>query len=119
MQDVNIVVLFDSGVESVEQLALAAALGAVQGSAFIRLRRFPGTAETREYVTPRDADLEWAHAFVVAARAVSQEAAPYLASLSRRPNLIVVEIDCNGSIDAARLEGRRTAEMARAAKADG
>ena len=60
MQDVNVVVLFNSGDEVVERLALAAAVGAVQGRAFIRLRRFHGTPESREYVTPRDPDAEWA-----------------------------------------------------------
>ena len=121
MQDVNVVVVFDSRDESVERLALAAAVGAVQGRALIRLRRFFGTPETREYVTPREADAEWAHAFVVAAKAASEETAPYLASLRERPNLTVVEIDCNGSTEAACTEGRRAAEIARAAhpKADG
>ena len=114
MQDVNVVVVFDSRDESIERLALAAAVGAVQGRALIRLRRFPGTPEHREYVTPRDADADWAHAFVVVAKAVSEEAAPYLASLHRR--FTVVEIDCNGATDSARAEGRRAAETARAAR---
>lgn len=121
MQDVNVVIVFDSRDESIERLALAAAVGAVQGRAFIRLRRFPGTPESREYVTPRDADAEWAQAFIVAAKAVSEEAAPYLAGLRERSNLTVVEIDCaNESTETARAEGRRAAEIARAAhpKAD-
>jgi hypothetical protein len=76
MQDVNVVVVFYPPVESplferMEQLALAAAVGAVQGRANIRLRRLPGPGGDRtitngsEYVMPRPADAEWADAMMV------------------------------------------------------
>jgi len=45
MQDVNVVVVFYSRTGSTERLALAAAVGAVQGRALIRLRRLPDSAE--------------------------------------------------------------------------
>jgi hypothetical protein len=83
MQDlnVNVVVVFQSRIGSTEQLALAAAVGAVQGRANIRLRRLPDNAEdamieavpeweenrrrmNMEYVEPREADAGWADAIV-------------------------------------------------------
>jgi hypothetical protein len=81
MQDVNVVVLFHSSLGSTERLALAAAVGAVQGRANIRLRRLsdavhgalfhalPGWKESRarmeqEYIPPRDEDATWADAIV-------------------------------------------------------
>ena len=81
MQDVNVVVVFHSRIGSTERLALAAAVGAVQGRANIRLRRLPDTGfeaavefvpgwkENRErmnmeYVAPREADATWADAIV-------------------------------------------------------
>jgi NAD(P)H dehydrogenase (quinone) len=76
MQDVNVVVVFYSRTGSTERLALAAAVGAVQGLANIRLRRLsdPGdvtiTQEdrermNREYVAPREADAAWADAIIL------------------------------------------------------
>jgi hypothetical protein len=82
MQDVNVMVVFYSRFGSTERLALAAAVGAVQGRANIRLRRLPDTAgeETiasveewrenrsrmnREYVAPRESDVLWADAVMV------------------------------------------------------
>jgi|ERR1019366_572479 hypothetical protein len=72
MQDVNVVVLFHSRGEWIERLALAAAVGAVQGRANIRLRCLAGNAgeaaaDTKvdtEYVVPRDSDVEWADAIM-------------------------------------------------------
>lgn len=85
MQDVNVVVVFHSRLGSTERLALAAAVGAVQGRANIRLRLLPdatpdatdGAAiasvpewqENRarmngEYVAPREADAVCADALV-------------------------------------------------------
>lgn len=113
MQDVNVVVLFDSGDESVERLALAAAVGAVQGRALIRLRRFHGTPESREYVTPRDADADWAHAFVIGGRTDNDEGSRYLRKLRERAGLLVAMLECDTS-EAACDEGRRAAEQARA-----
>jgi multimeric flavodoxin WrbA len=86
MQDVNVVVVFYSRFGSTERLALAAAVGAVQARANIRLRRLPdttpdsGNEETtarieewrenrarmnREYVAPRESDVAWADAIIV------------------------------------------------------
>ncbi len=83
MQDVNVVIVFYSRTGSTEKMALAAAVGAVQGKANIRLRRIPETASnetiagvsgwkenhdrmTWEYIAPREADTVWAEGFVVA-----------------------------------------------------
>jgi len=82
MQDVNVVVVFYSRTGSTERLALAAAVGAVQGRANIRLRRLPDSADeatiesvpewkenrarmNREFVAPREADALWADAIVM------------------------------------------------------
>jgi NAD(P)H dehydrogenase (quinone) len=81
MQDVNVVVVFYSRCGSTERLALAAAVGAVQGRANIRLRKLPDTADAavvesiqewnenrarmdREYVAPRESDAAWADAIL-------------------------------------------------------
>jgi hypothetical protein len=67
MQDVNVVVVF-CGDESAERLAQAAAVGAVQGRANIRLRRLaetdPRQAQPQDYIAPRSADAEWADAII-------------------------------------------------------
>lgn len=82
MQDVNVVVVFYSRCGSTERLALAAAVGAVQGRANIRLRNLPDTAGAavvesvpewkenrarmdREYVAPRESDALWADVILV------------------------------------------------------
>ena len=83
MQDLNVVVVFYSRTGLTENLALAAAVGAVEGKANIRLRRIPETAgdetiatvpgwkETHdrmswEYIAPREADTLWAEGIIVA-----------------------------------------------------
>lgn len=90
MQDVNVLITFYSHTGWTEKLALAAALGAVQGRANIRLRRIdaavdektveslPGWKENRdrmdqEYVAPREADAEWADALVTGTPADLEE----------------------------------------------
>ena len=55
MQDVNVVVVFYSRTGSTERLALAAAVGAVQGRALIRLRRLPDSADEADI----GSDPEW------------------------------------------------------------
>jgi NAD(P)H dehydrogenase (quinone) len=71
----NVVIIFCSHNGSTEKLALAAAVGAVQARANIRLRRLPDveaeqTIEcermNREYVAPRERDVEWADAIILA-----------------------------------------------------
>ena len=71
----RVLVVFYSRGGSTEKLALAAAVGAVQARANIRLRRLPDVAEPaeckeetarmqKEYVTPAEADLLWADAII-------------------------------------------------------
>ena len=96
-QDVNVLVTFWSRTGSSERLALAAALGAVQAKANIRLRwlretalpseaeSIPGWRENRarmekEYVAPREADLLWADAVVLGMPASLGIAVPELRS---------------------------------------
>jgi NAD(P)H dehydrogenase (quinone) len=96
-QDVNVLVTFWSRTGLTEKLALAAALGAVQAKANIRLRwlretalahdadRVPGWRENRarmekEYVVPREADLLWADAVVIGTPSNLSMAAPELRS---------------------------------------
>jgi hypothetical protein len=74
---VNVLVIFCSDGELMEQLALAAAVGAVQARANIRIRRLPATDERpgpvaeplarmqREYVPPTTADAIWADAVII------------------------------------------------------
>lgn len=86
-------VTFWSRTGRTEKLALAAALGAVQARANIRLRwlredvderlvgEVPGWSENRErmsgeYVAPREADLAWADAVIVGAPARAELAGP-------------------------------------------
>jgi NAD(P)H dehydrogenase (quinone) len=82
MQDINALITFGSRTGSTEKLALAAALGAVQARANIRLRWLhenvdertvdgvPGWREnrarmTKEYIAPREIDFLWADVLVV------------------------------------------------------
>jgi multimeric flavodoxin WrbA len=73
----NVLVIFSSLCGNTEKLALAAAVGAVQARASIRLRRLPDTGEEitecretlarmrKEYVPPAPADVLWADAVLV------------------------------------------------------
>ncbi len=74
----NVLVIFYSCCGETEKLALAAAVGAVQARANIRLRRLTDSGEQipeckealarmrREYVPPAQADTMWADAVMVA-----------------------------------------------------
>jgi|SRR5262245_32489543 len=74
---VNVLVIFQSNCGNTEKLALAAAVGAVQARALIRLRRLPDsgadlpeckealTRMRREYVPPTPADTAWADLVIV------------------------------------------------------
>ena len=76
--DIHVLVIFGSPSELTEQLALAAAVGAVQGRASIRIRLLPTSEEAslladelrirmqREYVPPTPADTLWADAIIIA-----------------------------------------------------
>ena len=99
-----VVVTFSSRCGATEALALAAAVGAVQGRALIRLRRLPddgapareqdspGCQETlarmrKEYVAPTEADLTGNHALILAPPAGSttdsREWAAFVSLLTR------------------------------------
>jgi hypothetical protein len=103
MQEINVLVTFCSRTGVTERIALAAALGAVQARAKIRLRwlredaddqavdAVPGWRENRvrmakEYIAPREIDVLWADAMVLAVSArdviSSPELKPHLASLA-------------------------------------
>lgn len=83
MQDINTLVTFSSRTGATERLALAAAVGAVQARANIRLRWLREDADDlavdsvsgwrenrdrmiREYIAPREIDFLWAEVLVVA-----------------------------------------------------
>ena len=159
MQDINVVVVFYSRTGSTERLALAAAVGAVQGRANIRLRRLAdpegeaideehGERMNTEYVAPREADAAWAEAIVVGmpagADSLSAEFEQYFNSLAAlrdqgkfegkigasfsegigtgplyaamcRAGLSTVPLLSGpDALTAARLQGRRVANMVRA-----
>src|SRR3989442_322145 len=74
MSPINVLVIFSCRSGSTEKLALAAAVGAVQARANIRLRLLPDTAGEssealdrmrREYVPPTRADVLWADAVII------------------------------------------------------
>src|SRR5581483_8100277 len=71
----NVLVIFSSCDGTTEKLALAAAVGAVQARASIRLRRLPDQSSgdneelirmRREYVPPTSSDTAWADAVIIA-----------------------------------------------------
>jgi hypothetical protein len=106
MQDVNVMVVFNDA--SSEPLALAAAVGAVQGRANIRLRRLR-PADDMEYVAPRDADAEWADAILMGADCVTR----YPGKLE---GMTIETIDGAGGLEGARVQGRRVADRARSVR---
>ncbi len=98
MQDMNVLTVFCSRTGRTEKLALAAAVGAVQARANIRLRWLREAADDRtiegvagwkenrermakEYIAPRTVDVEWADALIIAASGVTPELRDYLAAL--------------------------------------
>jgi len=78
MSPINVLVIFYSRSGATETLALAAAVGAVQARASIRLRRLPDPDEAvssseealvrmrKEYVPPAESDVKWADAIIIA-----------------------------------------------------
>ena len=74
---VNVLVIFYSCCGRTEKLALAAAVGAVQGRANIRMRRLTDSGEQipeckealarmrKEYVPPAQTDVVWADAVII------------------------------------------------------
>ena len=79
ISSINVLVIFASCSGRTEKLALAAAVGAVQARANIRIRRLPDSGEDRpefrealdrmrlEYVSPAQADVVWADAVIIGA----------------------------------------------------
>src|SRR6185369_10803076 len=77
MSPINVLVIFYSRSGNTETLALAAAVGAVQARANIRMRRLPDAGESvpacketlarmrKEYVPPTSADTQWADAVII------------------------------------------------------
>ena len=77
MSPMNVLVIFSSCSGSTEKLALAAAVGAVQARANIRMRRLPDSGEEipeckealarmrREYVPPTQVDTLWADGVII------------------------------------------------------
>jgi hypothetical protein len=90
----NVLVIFHS--EDGEELALTLALGAVQAKCDIRLRRLGATvpkgAIHKGYVAPRDQDLEWADALVLAIASrnlgLRSEVEEFLVRLKKHPAII-------------------------------
>src|SRR5580658_7772641 len=97
MQDINTLVTFSSRTGSTEKLALAAALGAVQARAFIRLRWLRENADdqtvagvpewrenrdrmAKEYIAPREVDFLWADVLVLGMPARDGVSSPELKS---------------------------------------
>jgi multimeric flavodoxin WrbA len=95
MQEIGVVVTFSSRTGSTERLALAAALGAVQAKAKIRLRWVPEQVTdqaigavpawrenrdrmAREYIAPREIDLLWADVLILAVPARDGLSSPEL-----------------------------------------
>jgi|GEM_PF-2624137 len=136
MQDVNVVVVFCSRGDSAERLALAAAVGAVQGRANIRLRRLPDTAGERtpaivsgwqEYVAPREADGAWMDALLLVAPVDFDAAAMEAETVKTYLDMLALNgkpehrVDVPPEpraehLDSARLQGRRVAEAVREAR---
>jgi NAD(P)H dehydrogenase (quinone) len=83
---VNVLITFYSLNGATEKLALAAAVGAVQGRAAIRLRRLdPELGESaneerlnQDYVAPKEADARWADAIMVGTPARLSASSPAL-----------------------------------------
>ena len=108
--EVHILVVFSCRTGEVEQLALAAAVGAVQERALIRLRRMadptdsPNDRMSRDYVAPRAADTAWADGFVMA---VSGHDLPHIHALGGqegKPQVWLQERDVLSDSEGARVD---------------
>jgi hypothetical protein len=138
---VNVVVVFYSRYGETEQLALAAGVGAVQAHANIRLRRLKDLADpeiiardprwvenlermNRDYIAPRDIDVDWAEVLLVAScpdslRETEQYVEALLATPGRNDRLLIVPLtDTPGDrLASAREQGNKAVENARKLKA--
>ena len=141
MQQPIVLVIFYSRAGSTEKLALAAAVGAVQGRALIRLRRlpdlnaakvieaFPDAREAlvrmhREYVAPAEADILAADAIIFATPPdlkTSDDWKPHLDMLARlrsegkMEGKVVVPLSVD-SVQRATGQGRTLVAMLREIK---
>jgi hypothetical protein len=141
---VNVVVVFYSRYGNTEQLALAAGVGAVQAHANIRLRRLKDLADAgtiardprwtenlermnRDYIPPREIDVNWAEVILVAScpdslRETEQYVEAVLATPGRNDRLLIVPLVDNSSdatgdrLASARAQGRKAVEDARKLK---
>jgi len=140
MLPVNVVVVFYSRYGETEQLALAAGVGAVQAHANIRLRRLKDLADpetiardprwvenlermNRDYIAPREIDVDWAEVMLVAScpdslRETEQYVEALLATPGRNDRLVIVPVvDKPGDrLASARAQGREAVENARKLK---
>jgi hypothetical protein len=138
---VNAVVVFYSRYGNTEQLALAAGVGAVQAHANIRMRRLKDLADSesiardprwtenlermnRDYIAPRDIDVDWADLILVVSCPESlHETEQYVISLLDKPGrndrlLIVPLADRPGDrLASAREQAHKAVENARKLKA--
>ena len=118
MQDVNVVVVFFSRTGATEQLALAAAVGAVQGRANIRLRRLPDVADeatiagnpqwkenrermNKEYVAPRETDAAWADAIVIGIAAGTDNVSPEFGAYTGKIGAVFADGSGNHALRAS------------------
>lgn len=140
MLEVNVVVVFYSRYGETEQLALAAGVGAVQAHANIRLRRLKDLADAesiardprwtenlermnRDYIAPREVDVDWAEVLLVAScpdslRETEQYVEALLATPGRNDRLLIVPLaDAPGDrLASARQQAREAVEKARKLK---
>jgi hypothetical protein len=137
---VNVVVVFYSRYGATEQLALAAGVGAVQAHANIRMRRLKDLADAetiardprwtenlermnRDYIAPREVDVDWASVLLVAScpeslRETEQYVEALLATPGRNDRLLIVPlVDAPGDrLASAREQSRKAVENARKLK---
>ena len=140
MLEVNALVVFYSRYGETEQLALAAGVGAIQAHANIRVRRLKDLADpdtiardsrwaenleriNRDYIAPRDIDVDWAEVMLVAScpdslRETEQYVEALLATPGRNERLLIVPlVDTPGDrLSSARAQGRDAVENARKLK---
>ena len=141
MLEVNVVVVFYSRYGATEELALAAGVGAVQAHANIRLRRLKDLADAetvardprwtenlermdRDYIAPREIDVDWADVLLVAScpdslRETEKYVEELLATPARNDRLLIVPlVDAPGDrLASAREQAHKAVEDARKLKA--
>lgn len=127
MQDINVLVVFYSRTGRTEKIGLAAALGAVQARANIRLRWLREATDNesiqadpvwkenhermeKEYIAPRPIDAEWADVVMIGASGAPPELKAYLSSLDGKVETVFI------SPENALIQGRQVTESVRAKK---